>query len=187
MSGNGYDVESREFRLGPLRFLWEVGLFVVIGAWLIALVNLRGDVHRSLGVPLSALIVALVGIYSWRVWNIKVILGPDSITFVNLVQTITLPYRDCVRAKVVYGILTFPTTVIAIVTTDGKTHRSGIRSQWTSLGVASELKTIRTILNAVNTELDRQHDSAWELWRLQTLEEDGAWQTIHRRSDTPMN
>jgi RHS repeat-associated protein len=30
-------------------------------------------------------------------------------------------------------------------------------------------------------------DSAWELWRLQTLEEDGAWQTIHRRSDTPMN
>ena len=38
---------------------------------------------------------------------------------------------------------------------------------------------------AINQEC--RYDSDWELWRLQTLEEDGAWQTIHRRSDTPMS
>jgi hypothetical protein len=30
-------------------------------------------------------------------------------------------------------------------------------------------------------------DAAWKLWRLLLLEEDGAWQTIQGRNDTPMS
>jgi hypothetical protein len=33
----------------------------------------------------------------------------------------------------------------------------------------------------------RRVDAAWKLWRLLLLEEDGAWQTIQGRNDTPMS
>jgi hypothetical protein len=34
---------------------------------------------------------------------------------------------------------------------------------------------------------ERTIDAAWKLWRLLLLEEDGAWQTIQGRNDTPMS
>ncbi len=55
----------------------------------------------------------------------------------------------------------------------------------TVANVARELGVVeQTLGNWVRQE---RIDAAWELWRLQTLEEDGAWQTITRRSDTPLN